>query len=352
MKVRDKNKGILLDIGTVSEKQPNFIRMARVKSPGVDIVHDLEKFPWPLESDSCLIVLAAHIAEHIKPWLVIPFMDELWRMLLPNGQLAISAPYAGSPGYWQDPTHCTMITERTWQYFAQTAPLYHHYRPKPWSVEHLAFKVDANIEVILRKIKSDDLIVELTTKALTLGALQKPTELYNFLDFIKGKPLDTVVEIGTAQGGVFHSLCQLAGDNATVVSIDLPGGQFGGEHGLPEQRRLKKSAKKDQTLRFIRGDSHNLKTKGDLLKIIGKEKIDLLFIDGDHSYLGVKKDWEMYSPLVKKGGFVAFHDICFHPQVLACEVERFWKELKPKYKILEFIDPNEQTWGGIGVVEI
>lgn len=36
--------------------------------------------------------------------------------------------------------------------------------------------------------------------------------------------------------------------------------------------------------------------------------IDLLFIDGDHSYEGVKDDWENFSPFVKKGGWIYFHD--------------------------------------------
>ncbi len=44
----------------------------------------------------------------------------------------------------------------------------------------------------------------------------------------------------------------------------------------------------------------------DLNKI--EDKIDFLFIDGDHSYEGVKKDWELYSSLLKSGSLVAFHD--------------------------------------------
>ncbi len=36
--------------------------------------------------------------------------------------------------------------------------------------------------------------------------------------------------------------------------------------------------------------------------------IDLLFIDGDHSYDGVKRDWELFSPHVSAFGVVVFHD--------------------------------------------
>jgi len=36
--------------------------------------------------------------------------------------------------------------------------------------------------------------------------------------------------------------------------------------------------------------------------------IDMLFIDGDHSYAGVKRDWELFSPFVVPFGVVVFHD--------------------------------------------
>ena len=44
-------------------------------------------------------------------------------------------------------------------------------------------------------------------------------------------------------------------------------------------------------------------------------KIDFLWIDGDHSYEGVKKDIYHWTPLVKKGGFICFHDYRDAPRV-------------------------------------
>ena len=38
-------------------------------------------------------------------------------------------------------------------------------------------------------------------------------------------------------------------------------------------------------------------------------QVDVLFIDGDHAYDGVKRDYEMYGSLVRDGGVIAFHDI-------------------------------------------
>ena len=342
-------KGMLLDVGCRDRKQPNFIGIDREIHPGVDIVHDLEKFPYPIKSNSCLTIKAAHIIEHIKPWLVIDFMNELWRMLILDGQLAISSPYAGSTGYLQDPTHCTGITEKTWQYFDSDYPAYQQYKPNPWKIEHSVYKPDGNIEAILRK-RLGDTTVELTNKAMSFGAIQKPTELNALLTYLKDEFLKIVVEIGTSRGGVFYTLCQMSQARAVIVSIDLPGGEFGGEYTFLDEQLLRTFGKTKQELHFLRKDSHLKSTKKELLKILGSRKIDLLLIDGDHTYEGVKKDWLMYSSLVKNGGIIVFHDICFHPKIPDCQVEKFWKEIKPLYQVTEFIDSSDMTWGGIGIL--
>jgi MMP 1-O-methyltransferase len=57
--------------------------------------------------------------------------------------------------------------------------------------------------------------------------------------------------------------------------------------------------------------------------------IDLLFIDGDHSYEGVVKDYLDWAPLVKKGGIIAFHDVGINPAVagpLKVVMEKLWHD--------------------------
>lgn len=159
MKELDKliksKSGIKLDIGCGQSKQPGFVGMDISKYEGVDIVHDLEVTPWPLPDECALTVIASHILEHINPHkgVFINVMDEVWRVLKPHGQFAFVVPYAGSHGYYQDPTHCNPINETTIMYFDPLHPsaLYSFYRPKPWKIQTMAMDRNGVLEVLLQK---------------------------------------------------------------------------------------------------------------------------------------------------------------------------------------------------------
>lgn len=162
----------------------------------------------------------------------------------------------------------------------------------------------------------------------------------------------TILEIGTEKGGTFFCFCKLAPADATLVSIDLPAGLFGG--GYPEWRIpiYQAFAQPGQTLHFVRGNSHAPETLEKLKTILGGRQIDFLFIDADHTYEGVKKDFEMYGPLVRKGGIVAFHDIVAYPKEYDNQVSVFWNEIKNRYRFEEFVRDWNQRWGGIGVLYV
>ena len=201
------------------------------------------------------------------------------------------------------------------------------------------------------QIFSDDSpAMQIAKGAMNRGAMQKLSELHDLLEFLQGRQMNTVVEIGTAGGGTFFALCQIAPADAHIISIDLPGGPFGGGYDPADAHIFKTYAKMGQTLFLIPKDSHDEATKKDLLDRLKGRQIDVLFIDGDHTYEGVKKDFEMYSPFVKKGGVIIFHDICKHATVPDCQVDKLWNEIKDNYEHKELIDPNETDWGGIGII--
>ena len=68
------------------------------------------------------------------------------------------------------------------------------------------------------------------------------------------------------------------------------------------------SKSKDSGLRLSNRGLQPKRVVSWLTRILKGQQIDFLFIDGDHSIEGVKSDYENFSPFVRSGGIVAFHD--------------------------------------------
>jgi predicted O-methyltransferase YrrM len=180
--------------------------------------------------------------------------------------------------------------------------------------------------------------------------MQIKEEFLELLKIFQKQNPKYILEIGTANGGSLFCFCKLAQDNATIISIDLPGGKFGG--GYPEWKVpiYKAFAKKNQKLYLLRKDSHSQETLEEVKKILNGSQLDFLFIDGDHTYEGVKKDFEMYSPLVEKGGAIIFHDILFVPEGDVGGVLKFWNEIKNYFHCKELVKNRSQRDRGIGII--
>jgi cephalosporin hydroxylase len=183
--------------------------------------------------------------------------------------------------------------------------------------------------------------------------LQVQSEFEKFLEHLAILRPATVLEIGTWRGGTLLPICRLSDDKATIISLDLPGGTFGGGSSPMHLSTMKRFKKQDQQLHFIRDDSHKQEVLERVQSILKGRQLDLLFLDGDHTYSGVRQDFEMYAPLVRKGGTVALHDIVEHSPASGCRVSNFWNELKLiHFQNREIIEDTKQEWAGIGLISI
>lgn len=121
------NLGCGLDVRDPSQ---GWVNMDFVSLPGVDVVHDMMRTPWPIEPSSFDLVFASHVMEHIphhhesgRDGFVV-IMEEIWRVLKPGGTLVVRVPHYSHTEYCEaDPTHTRTIYPRTWRHFDDASGL-------------------------------------------------------------------------------------------------------------------------------------------------------------------------------------------------------------------------------------
>ncbi|MBA3036531.1 MAG: class I SAM-dependent methyltransferase [Desulfobacterium sp.] len=166
---------------------------------------------------------------------------------------------------------------------------------------------------------------------------QNPLEIEELYKTICILAPSKVLEIGTARGGTLYLWTQASSTDAVIVSIDLPGGDFGGAYPLCRGPFYKSFAKTKQKIHLLRKDSHDSQTIEEVNDLFEKQPVDFIFIDGDHTYEGVKSDFLNYGRLVRPCGMIAFHDILYRSEVPDIQVFKFWQEIKDKYNSKEII---------------
>lgn len=162
-----------------------------------------------------------------------------------------------------------------------------------------------------------------------------------------------IVELGTRGGGTLFLWSQCSDTLRLLVSVDLPGGIHGG--GYPAQRaklyRAFAANRPSCRLELMRVDSQQDSSVTALKQLLAGSAIDFLFIDADHRYEGVKRDYQLYSPLVRPGGLIAFHDIRPNIQNADTQVYKFWDELKAAgLDVEEIVHEPYRGYFGIGIV--
>lgn len=200
---------------------------------------------------------------------------------------------------------------------------------------------------------------DLIQRAIALGAVQIPEEIALLVELLKKHAPRNVMEIGSEAGGTFYLWCRLATLGGIKISLDLPSGASGSGRFRDQTALAERSAKMKRwsaNVHIVTGDSHEQRSWQAVDDILGRgrEKLDFLFIDGDHSYEGVRLDFEDYRRFVRPSGLIAFHDINdseFH-RTRGCFVAQFWNELvKPLTGDKQEISQGLE-WGGIGVVRV
>jgi hypothetical protein len=164
---------------------------------------------------------------------------------------------------------------------------------------------------------------------------QIPEEYINYLWFLKNNKFKNYLNVGIGKGGSFLVETFIQESLESSIAID--------NSSYWHQNQKQSITEKVDWLK------NNTTTQVEFYDVDSKEwlkqcdkKFDIIFIDGDHSYEGVKEDYINSLPLLENDGYLVFHDI----SSVGCPgVVQLWNEIKHS-NCFEFIHLNTC---GIGI---
>jgi len=128
-----------LDIGCGNKKTEGCTGMDCKALPSVDIVHDMDVFPWPISEDSVEEIYATHYLEHSGN--IIACLEEIYRIAKNGCLINIRVPHYASDNFNTDLTHKVAFGYRSFNYFAVNESSEYN------------FYSDIKFEILERKLK-------------------------------------------------------------------------------------------------------------------------------------------------------------------------------------------------------
>jgi predicted O-methyltransferase YrrM len=178
---------------------------------------------------------------------------------------------------------------------------------------------------------------------------QKEKEVLGFIRHAAARKPGFVCEIGACSCGLTFLLANALETVSSLIGIDWM---------VRNRLMMRYLSRPGQKVSLIDGFSCEPNTLNKVKRIASGRRFDLLFIDGDHSYKGVKEDFLNYRHLVAENGMIAFHDIV--PDSLTRKgiqtssrtggVPLFFERISGLYPSVKFIADPEQDGFGIGVI--
>ena len=154
----------------------------------------------------------------------------------------------------------------------------------------------------------------------------------------------TVVELGTHSGNSFFAMCQAAslmGLDCKLYAVD----SWAGDIHMTVDEAVFQDVQAYGRARYSTMIELVKSTFDAARERFGDRSVDLLHIDGTHTYDAVRNDFERWVPTVRDGGVILFHDIAERRADFG--VFRLWAELKKEFRSFEFHHSH-----GLGVLAI
>ena len=111
-----------LNIGCGDDIKKGFVNLDFVEMPGVNIIHDLNKFPWSFKKNTFDEIYVSHVLEHIDD--LVKTMREIRRISKNGATVYIRAPHFSCGVSYRDPTHKRLFSYFTFDYFSDPKKYY------------------------------------------------------------------------------------------------------------------------------------------------------------------------------------------------------------------------------------
>lgn len=109
----------ILDVGCGQKKLPGAVGIDINEDSQADIVHNINKTPWPFDENSFDLVFLNHVLEHVDD--ILNVMNEIHRILKKGGRVIVAVPYFRSIDTFTDPTHKHFFASHSMDYFIEGA---------------------------------------------------------------------------------------------------------------------------------------------------------------------------------------------------------------------------------------
>jgi SAM-dependent methyltransferase len=126
----------ILDLGCGARKRPGALGADICRLPGVDVIADLSRLPYPFATASVDQVHLNHVLEHMES--PVEVLAEVWRISRTGSKVYIRVPHYTGTFAWKDPTHKRCFTSESFAYFG--ANPYSHYTEARFRVCSLRLK--------------------------------------------------------------------------------------------------------------------------------------------------------------------------------------------------------------------
>jgi SAM-dependent methyltransferase len=170
-----------LNLGCGKKIKKGYVNQDIVDLPGVDLVHDLNKFPWPFKKNQFDEVYCDNILEHLDS--ILKPMEEIWRITKNKSKIEIIVPAFPSIGAAVDPTHKQFFTYLTFDYFSSDKPEMNFYT-------HARFRIKSRKIIFPNSLRFLTFLINLNEKMqkayfLTLSFIIPASFLYFELETLK-----------------------------------------------------------------------------------------------------------------------------------------------------------------------